>query len=147
MKSDQVFRYVIHIAAAADAVWEALTKREEWAKYFPEWQPHSVWQEGAPLQFYTAGGELYSTGLVLGADAPRFLSYTWPEPEGEFRPELPERLTWRIESSGPNVVRLELVHDQLTYVNQQGVSQGWPAVLSSLKTLLESGSPLAFFPK
>lgn len=147
MTSDQVFRYAIHIAAPAEDVWRALTSRDEWAKYFPEWRPHSVWQEGAPLQYYTAGGDLYSTGQVLAADEPRYLSYTWPEPDGEFRPPLPERLTWRIEQSGPGVVRLELTHDQLTYVNLQGVSHGWPAILSSLKTLLERGTPLAYFPK
>jgi uncharacterized protein YndB with AHSA1/START domain len=147
MQSDQVFRYTLHVAASADDVWRALTSRDEWAKYFPEWRPHSVWQPSAPLQFYTESGELYSTGEVLAAEAPRYLSYTWPEPEGEFRPELPERLTWRIEASGPDVVKVELTHDQLTHVNLQGVSQGWPAILSCLKTLLETGSPLKYFPK
>lgn len=147
MQSDQTFRYAIHVAASADAVWEALTNKERWAEYFPEWRPHSLWESGAPLQFYAANGELYSTGEILEAEAPFRLVYTWPEPEGEFRPDLPERLTWRIESTGPDVVRLELVHDQLTHGNLQGVSQGWPAILSSLKTLLETGKPLQFFAK
>lgn len=60
---------------------------------------------------------------------------------------MPQRLAWEITPSGPGTVKLKLIHDRLTDKYYDGVSEGWPAVLSSLKSLLESGTPLAFHEK
>jgi hypothetical protein len=54
------------------------------------------------------------------------------------------RVTFNVEP-WMNVVRLTVTHDELEPDSPmlQGVSSGWPLILSSLKTLLESGLPLA----
>jgi uncharacterized protein YndB with AHSA1/START domain len=145
--SDHTYVYVIHIAATPEKLWEALTRSEFWEKYFEAWKVESEWTVGAPLRFYTAEGELFSVGEVEAADPPRSLTYTWPEPEGERVQDEPERLTWTIEPSGPGTVKLTLTHERLSDAYYTGVSQGWPAVLSSLKSLLETGVPLALEPQ
>lgn len=144
--SEHTYVYVIHIAATPEKVWEALTRTEFWEKYFEEWKVESEWTAGAPLRFYSADGALFSVGEVVAADPPRSLTYTWPEPADKRVLELPEQLRWTIEPSGPGTVRLTLAHERLSDAYYKSVSEGWPAVLSSLKTLLETGAPLAFDP-
>lgn len=145
--NDHKYVYVIHIATTPEKLWEALTKSEFWERYWEEWKIESDWQVGSPLKFFTADGKLYSQGEVLAADPPNSLTYTWPEPEGERTQDVPERLTWEIASSGPGTVKLTLIHEHLTEKWYKGVSEGWPSVLSSLKSLLERGEPLAFHPR
>ena len=136
--SDRTFVYAIHIAATPEKVWEALTRNEFWQKYWDgEWRIESDWQVGSSLTFFTRDGKLFSKGEVLESNPPHSLTYTWPT----------ERLTWQISSSGPGTVLLKLIHERLTEEYYQGVSQGWACILSSLKTLLETGRPLAFHPK
>jgi uncharacterized protein YndB with AHSA1/START domain len=145
--SDRTYVYAIHIATTPEQLWQALTSNEFIQQYFPEWRIESDWQTGSPVTYFTADGKLYSQGEVLESSPPNMLSYTWPEPAEERRAPVPERLTWQISSSGPATVKLLLVHDHLSEEWYEGVSQGWPAILSSLKSLLEGGEPLVFHPR
>ena len=70
--------------------------------------------------------------------------YTWPDPEDEQFSKVPQRITWRITPSGPGTVKLTMLHEEMTEKAYQGVSEGWPAILSGLKTLLETGRPPQF---
>jgi len=145
--NSRTFVYALHIAATPEKLWEALTSNAFWQQYWNgEWRIESDWRAGSPLRFYTADGKLYSQGEVLASDPPSSLTYTWPNPEQDQRTP-PERLTWRITTTGPGTVKLELLHEHLTEEFYEGVCQGWAAILSSLKTLLETGSPLAFHPR
>lgn len=137
------FVYAIHIAAAPEKVWQALTDNEFVEQYFPEFRFESDWKAGSPISYY-ANGKLYSVGEIVESDPPRKLVYLWPEPPDERTAEHPERLTWEIEESGPGTVMLKITHEQLTEKYFQGVSEGWPAILSSMKSLLETGKTLAF---
>jgi len=96
------------------------------------------------VTFYTQDGNLFSEGRVVAADPPRLLVYSWPNPP-EVQGSAPfEELTWEIEGTGPDTVKLTLTHRNLTEDAYEGVGGGWPAILSSLKSLLETGSPLRF---
>ncbi len=107
------------------------------------------------MQSRSSNGSLDWRGEVLEADPPHRLSYTFtpenddemPEYEGEkvdlTAPEKPSRVTFEIaEYMGQ--VRLTLIHDQFEENSRvlQGISVGWPVILSSLKSLLEGGNPL-----
>ncbi len=65
----------------------------------------------------------------------------------EFRPELKAegfaRCTYEIEPDG-DICRLTISHEIAVENSKfiEGVSGGWPRILSSLKTLLEGGEPL-----
>jgi uncharacterized protein YndB with AHSA1/START domain len=145
--TDHTYVYVLHIATTPEKLWEALTSNEFWQKYWGgEWRIESDWRKGSSLVFYTGDGAFYSKGEVLESDPPRKLTYTWPPSVEEQGSVPPERLTWEIVTSGPATMKLTLTHENLSEKYYKGVSQGWPAVLSSLKTLLETGSPLAIDP-
>jgi uncharacterized protein YndB with AHSA1/START domain len=145
--NDHTCVYAIHIATTPEKLWQALTSNEFIQQYWPEWQIESDWKVGSSVKYFTAEGKFYSQGEVLESSPPNTLSYTWPEPEGEKSMAVPERLIWQITPSGPGTVKLKLIHDRLTEEYYQGVSEGWPAILSSLKSLIERGTPLAYYEK
>lgn len=142
---ENTYIYALHIATTPEKLWEALTKNEFWRQYWNgEWCIESDWTEGSAITFYTEDGQLFSEGRVLASEAPRLLTYSWPSPPEEQGSDPCKELTWQIEDVGPGTVKLTLTHPNLTDANYKGVSGGWPAILSSLKTLLETGSPLLF---
>jgi uncharacterized protein YndB with AHSA1/START domain len=139
---DRTYVYAIHIAASRDRVWEALTNDVFIRQYWPEWRFETDWKAGSNLRYYWAeNGKLYSEGEVLESDPPKKLVFTWPEHDA--KPDaLPELLTWEISQFSPSVSLLKLTHERLTEEWYQGVSTGWPMIISSIKTLLETGKPL-----
>ncbi len=139
--------YALHIRTSPQKLWDALTDNEFIQKYWQgEWRFESDWQAGSDLHYYDKEGKLYSIGQVLESSPPHKLVYTWPEPEASRVQPEPERLSWEITQSGPHTVKLTLVHENLSDEYYQGVSEGWPSILSSLKSLLENGEVLEFYP-
>jgi len=78
-------------------------------------------------------------GTVVESERPTRLVTTWNRPPSAGGGE--SRATFDIEDHG-DLVRLTVTHEDLTDDDLRDVSQGWPAVLSNLKSLLETGSPL-----
>ena len=54
-------------------------------------------------------------------------------------------MTFEIDPAGPGVQKLPLVHetDPGTSTRIADVAAGWPFILAGLKTLLETGQPMA----
>ncbi len=79
----------------------------------------------------------------MESDPPRRLVVTWQSNHEGQRDAAPSRVTYLIESVF-GAVRLTVTHDELEPGSPmfKGVSSGWPAILSSLKTLLETGEPM-----
>jgi uncharacterized protein YndB with AHSA1/START domain len=142
------FSYVTHIAATPDSVWRALTDGALTQQYWYGRRAESDWKVGSPVTFWyqSADGEAVSDrGIVLESVRPRRLSYTWQVQFKEsMRDENPSRVTFDIEAEGGDA-RLTVTHDELEAGGevQQAVRHGWPAILCSLKSLLETGEPLA----
>lgn len=87
-------------------------------------------------------------GEVLESDPPRRLVHTFlATHDEEMGRERPSRVTWEIEASGP-VCKLTLVHDDFDGETKtfKSTGPGWNPVLSGLKTLLETGTPLELTP-
>ncbi|HWF17502.1 MAG TPA: SRPBCC domain-containing protein, partial [Acidimicrobiales bacterium] len=61
-----------------------------------------------------------------------------------WRAEPRSKVSYDIEDVGHGVAKLTVIHDGFAPGSAvlRGISEGWPAVLSSLKTLLETGSSL-----
>ena len=98
----------------------------------------------APWQHYA-----YATsrieGKIVEIDPPRRLVQTFSCPAKEdTRNDRASRVTWTIELLG-DVCKLTLVHDDFDgeTATFKSVGPGWNPVLSGLKTLLETGKPLA----
>ncbi len=137
--------YSIYIAATPEAVWEALTSAEFSRKYFFGNSVEVEPRLGGAFVVRTPDGALHISGEVLAYEPPRKLSVTfnvnWPELIEKLGPTL---VTYEIEPAG-EAVRLTMSegHDRpLSDDILSGGRQGWPAILSSLKSLLETGQPL-----
>lgn len=145
MKLDQfkpLTVYTIYIASTPEKVWEALTSAEFSKQYFfgnaVEVEPRL----GGAFIVRTPDGALHISGEVLAYDPPRKLSVTfnvnWPELIEKLGPTL---VTYEIEEVG-DAVRLTMSegHDRpLSDDILSGGRTGWPAILSGLKSLLETG--------
>jgi len=140
------FVYVTYIATTPEKLWQALTDGDINAKYWSGYRMKSEWKVGAKVEILMPDGRVGDTGIVLECDRPRRLSFSWHvEHHEEMRKEPESRATFVLVPVG-KVVKLTLIHDQfeagsLVY---QGIQDGWPMILSSLKSLLETGAPLPF---
>lgn len=134
--------YTIYIASTPDKVWEALTSAKFSKQYFfgnaVEVEPRL----GGAFIVRTPDGALHISGEVLAYDPPRKLSVTfnvnWPELIEKLGPTL---VTYEVEQVG-DAVRLTMSegHDRpLSDDILSGGRTGWPAILSGLKSLLETG--------
>ncbi len=139
------FVYVTYIATTLQALWTALTQGEYTRRYWAGARVASDWAVGGPVTFMVADGDAPTIeGKVLEYTPPRRLAYTWaPVAHGGPLDEPPSRVTFELEPAGA-VVRLTLTHDHIERGSRvcKDIRGGWPAVLSGLKTLLESGTPL-----
>jgi uncharacterized protein YndB with AHSA1/START domain len=136
------FVYVTYIETTPEKLWEALTHSEFSRRYWWDTQVKSDWKVGSPFALEWRG-KVTDTGVIIESDRPRRLSYTWSNASEEFRNERPSRVTFVLEPYGP-LVKLTLTHDDFEDGSRmlQGVSKGWPAIMSSLKSMLESGRAL-----
>lgn len=142
--ADAPFVYVTYIHTTPERLWEALTNSEFTRRYWSGTSIRCDWGVGARLTLVSAEGDAQDTGEVLEYDPPRRLSYTWLVGFIEaMKAEGHSRVTFELEPV-PGAVKLTLTHDRFPNASKvrEAVSTGWPAILSSLKTLMETGSPL-----
>ncbi|HSU16510.1 SRPBCC family protein [Longimicrobium sp.] len=145
MMTTQSTVYVTYIAATAERVWEALTSPEHTERYFFGRRIESDWKEGSTWTLWMPDGRADVSGRVLRAERPRVLSVSWRVEWIEELRDLPESIvTYTIEPLG-DVVRLTMEEAHPTPIPEElleGGRQGWPMILSGLKTLLETGRAL-----
>lgn len=139
------FVYVIYIAASVDKVWNGLIDREltkaYWGHYnISDWKPGSRWEHVRSH----GNGKIDIVGKVVEIDPPRRLVVTWAAPQSAEDETSHSRVTYEIQASGPDS-RLTVTHSDLEAGSEmhRGISRGWPAVLSNLKTLMETGRTLS----
>jgi uncharacterized protein YndB with AHSA1/START domain len=139
--------YQVYIRTSPEQLWHAITDSEFTQRFFHRSHVESTWRPGDPI-VYTIDGELVVEGVVVQADPPRKLICTWSfRRQAELRDDPPSRVTWEIEPVGSEIDRvckLTLVHDDFASETRtfKSVGSGWPPILSSLKSLLETGEPL-----
>ena len=141
------FVYTTYIETSAEKLWQALTSGEFTERYWFGHRVASDWEVGSPYKF-TKNGTTTDVGEILEADPPRRLSYTFQHVTNEeARKQPPSKVVFAIEPHG-KLVKLTLTHEGFAEGNKHldGISKGWPAILSSLKSMLESGTALAIPP-
>jgi len=139
------FVYVTYIATTIDRLYRALTSAEFTERYMFGRRVESTWAVGAPVRYTGRDGTLSDSGVVLEADPPRRLVFTWRvEFDDALRREGYSKVTFDLEPLGGEV-KLTVIHDELREDSGvfKGISGGWPKAIASLKTLLETGRPLA----
>jgi uncharacterized protein YndB with AHSA1/START domain len=138
--------YTIYIASTPEKVWQALTTAEFSRKYFFGNAVEVDLRVGGAYIVRTPDGALHISGEVIECDPPRKLTVTfnvnWPALVEKLGPTL---VTYEIEPAGDAVkLSLSQSHDRpLSDDILSGGRQGWPAILSSLKSVLETGNALA----
>ncbi len=137
------FVYVTYIASSPEKVWQALTDPALTPRY---WFGFRVAADGAAGERMTAidpDGKEVHRDVILVSDPPRRLSYAWRPLYDEFKHERPSRVTIDIEPL-KDQVRLTVTHDDFDEgsVVFERITEGWPSVLSSLKSYLETGRAL-----
>jgi uncharacterized protein YndB with AHSA1/START domain len=138
--------YQLFIKASPEQIWDAITKPEFTSKYFYGTAVDSTFEPAAALKLNGPDGSAMVEGEILEVDPPRRLQHSWRslfDPEQAVEPY--SRLTWEIEPQEDGTTLLTVVHDQLddSPKTAESVSNGWMLVLSGLKTLLETGKPIA----
>jgi uncharacterized protein YndB with AHSA1/START domain/DNA-binding transcriptional ArsR family regulator len=137
------FVYVTYIESTPERVWEALTDADVTAEYWgrrniSDWRVGSAWSHRR-----IDGPEVDDVvGEVVEADPPRRLVVTWADPA---EPSATSTVTFRVEPYG-TIVRLTVTHDGLAEAESAQAASGWAAVLSNLKSLLETGHVLPGIP-
>jgi uncharacterized protein YndB with AHSA1/START domain len=138
--------YTIYIASTPEKVWRALTTAEFSRKYFSGFAVEAELKVGGHFVARAPDGSVHISGEVVECDPPRKLTVTWNVNWPALVEKLgPTLVTYEIERAG-DAVRLTLTqaHDRLIDDDiLSGGRQGWPAILSSLKSLLETGEALA----
>ena len=137
--------YTIYIATSAEKVWQALTSAEFSRQYFFGNTVEIEQKVGGNYIVRQPDGALHISGEVVECDPPRKLTFTfnvnWPDLIEKLGSTL---VSYEIEPAG-EAVRLTMTeaHERpLSDDILEGGRQGWPAILSSLKSLLETGQPL-----
>src|SRR6202163_796300 len=141
------FIYVTYIKTTPEKLWEALTSSEFSRRYWWNTELKTDWKIVSPFAL-VMDGTTTDVGEVLEFDRPRRLSYTFHHVLSEAaRKERPTKVVFVLEPHG-KLVKLPLTHEDFEdgSVILDGISKGWPAILSSLKSLLESGAALAIPP-
>ena len=138
------FVYTIYIRTTPEKLFEALTKPEFTALYWGGVTHDTTWKPGSPRSLKMPDGRVADSGEVIEYDPPRRLVLAW---QHQLSPELNaegiSRCVIELEPAG-DVVKLTVVHsiDKRESKLVQAVSGGWPAILSGLKSLLETGEPV-----
>ena len=135
--SKPVFVYTIYIASTPEKVFKALTDTDATAKFWFGNAVTSDWKVGAPVEFRREG-KLIVKGNVLEYDPPRRLAYTFHSQHDGLDSETPTRVVLDLEKQ-KNQVKLTVTHDEFAPDSKlfDRISNGWPLVLSSLKSYLE----------
>ena len=142
MTDKPTFVYVIYIESTPEAVWHALTDADVTAEYWghsnvSDWKVGSRWEHQRTDGTHTPD----VVGTVVESSPPRRLVTTWAAP-GEGPVDGPSRVSFNIEPYG-EIVRLTVTHENLADdAERDEAASGWAAVMSNLKSLLETGHVL-----
>jgi uncharacterized protein YndB with AHSA1/START domain len=137
--------YITFIRSTPQKVWDALTQSEFTRQFFFGRTIEADWRKGSPWRLVMEDGRTDVEGEVLEIDPPRRLKLSWrADWIEEARALEPAIVTYDIEQAG-DAVKLTLTQHNPGPVPRKFVDaakQGWAAILSSLKSLLETGEPL-----
>lgn len=139
------FAYTIYIKTTPEKLWHALTDTEFTRSYWFGCTLSSDWTVGSRMHM-DRYGKVMNECVVLESDPPRRLSYSWHSVfDDDMKMEKPSRVTFVLEPDGSSV-KLTVTHEDFAEGSKvlPSISGGWPLVLSSLKSILETGQPLDF---
>jgi uncharacterized protein YndB with AHSA1/START domain len=139
--SGSSFVYVTYIRTTPEKLWSALTDPQTVRRWRFGMTVECAWRKGSPWRMTRANGVLTDTGHILEVDPPRRLVIHWQvEWMTDLKGEGPSRCTFDLQPAD-GAVKLTVTHETDRPESEfiAAVSDGWPMVLSNLKSLLETG--------
>jgi uncharacterized protein YndB with AHSA1/START domain/DNA-binding transcriptional ArsR family regulator len=148
------FVYTAYINTTPERLWQALTEPEFTKRYWGV-EFETDWAKGSRMTWTDPGGVISDPEqVVVESDPYTRLAYTWhtftaewgdgnkisEEDRARFAAEPRSVVTFQLDQQGP-VVKLTVVHEGGPAL-LDAIGDGWPAIISSLKSLLETGSVL-----
>lgn len=136
------FVYVIYIQSTPEKIWNALQDPEMTKEFWGRYRNRSDWKIGSEWRHenYDDAAEIAVIGTVVESNPPRRLVLTWARPNDTGRDAV-SRVSFEIEEVMGSA-RLTVTHNELGDEMLRAISNGWPPILSSLKTLLETGASM-----
>ena len=140
------FVYVTYIRTTPEKLWQALTDPEFNRQYWFDAHQETDWKKGSPWKLVFSDGRIADAGEILDIEPLKRIVIRW---RNEFLPDFKAagytRCTMDMEQTG-EMMKLTVLHEGEAEGPhkhiEEGVSRGWPIILSSLKSLLETGSAL-----
>jgi uncharacterized protein YndB with AHSA1/START domain/DNA-binding transcriptional ArsR family regulator len=137
--------FQVYIRTTPDQLWQAITEPSFTLRYFRRSRVDSSWRSGERVAYWI-DDDLVVDGKVVEVEPPRRLVTTWSfRRNPDLRDDPPSRVTWEIEPVMGDTCKLTVVHDDFPRETAtfKSVASGWPLILSSLKSLLETGEGLS----
>ena len=137
------FVYVLYIASSQEKVWQALTDPDMTEQYWFGYRVAAGGKAGERMTAVSPAGKLAHDDPILESDPPRRLVYAWQPLYKDMQGERPSRVAFELEPFKGHT-KLTIVHDEFDDGSKifGMISKGWPAVLSSMKSFLETGHGL-----
>ena len=142
--AESQFVYVTFIRTTPEKLWRALTEPEFTRQFWMNTTQESEWKPGASWRIVKPNGDSADSGEVLEIEPHRKLVLKW---QNHMFPEMTaegfSRMTYELEQKGESV-KLTVTHEMDKPGSKliKAVSGGWPMILASLKSLLETGESL-----
>jgi uncharacterized protein YndB with AHSA1/START domain len=142
--AESEFVYVTYIRTTPEKLWRALIEPEFTRKFWVDTVQECDWKVGSTWKLIVPDGRVADDGQVIEIDPPRKLVLTW---QNHLFPEMTaegfSRMTYELEAKG-ETVKLTVTHtmDRRDSKLVKAVSNGWPHIFASLKSLLETGQSL-----
>ena len=135
------FVYTTLIRTTPEKLWDAITTPEFTRQYWGGLENHSDWKPGSKWEHRNPADKqdpVWVTGRVVESNRPKRLVITWADPE-DLTDE--SRVTFEIQQM-ENIIQLTVIHGDFKAGSSMApkIEQGWPKVLSSLKSYLETGT-------
>lgn len=135
--------YTAYIACDVDSAWDAIVNGDSTVHYYYGTKVESDWSVASRVQYLSPDGSLVADGFIVTIDPPNHLELMF---HARWDPELdkegPIRMVWTVkDNNGLTTVTVASFMDPDTksYTNW---TEGIPFIVSGMKTLLETGSPM-----
>lgn len=147
MKNDNLeYSYELYIAASPEKVWKGLIDAETTKQYVYGTRLQCTLKPGAPFAYLGDGDFKVVDGRILEIEPAKRLVMSWSAHWDEaVSKDAPSRVTYQLTPINASTTKLHLVHDDFAgeTATYTGSVASWPLMLSSLKSLLETGKPIA----
>lgn len=142
--SKPVHVYKAYINAPIGDVWNAITDGDKTVQYYYGTRVQSDWEVGSPIVYTNADGGVVADGEIVSVDAPKRLELTFVARwDAQLEAEGPAREAWLLNDvNGMTELTIELYDVAVDSKTYREFIEGFPYIVSGLKSLVETGRAL-----